>query len=289
MHPDLEKALGQHGVLKRSDHPHLGRELDKALAAGELVRVLPGVSALPHVARSLEGRARAVTLYDADAVITGQAAGRLTGFSVREPTEVTVASPHRRRPTGPFMFERRSIPRNLTRKMDGYRVTSRVMTALDLYDGDGAFEWALRKGVSPDDIAMALAQTKGRPGNQGRRRKAHQTRDQPWSTLEQKAHAHLRRGRVRGWKANAPLFDQDGILIAKGDLVFHAHGLIIEINGHWHGTRKASTNDAARNLALRLEGWEVIPFEAEVVGDTPREFVKIVRGLLASRVSRLAK
>ncbi|HHU40420.1 MAG TPA: hypothetical protein GXZ45_14215 [Propionibacterium sp.] len=71
MQPDLLAALGTHDVLRRRDHPDLAREVDRAFAAGELVRLLPGRYATPRAAMRLEGRARAVHLLDPDAVVTG--------------------------------------------------------------------------------------------------------------------------------------------------------------------------------------------------------------------------
>lgn len=287
MNPTLAALLDQsHGVIRRRDHPDLRHAIDAAHRRGELVRLLPATYATPTAATTLEGRARAVCLYDPDAVVTGDAAAWLTGFPVREPATIEVTSPHQRRPAAGYEFRRRAIPPHLVRRMTGYRVSSRALTALD---ASGAAKdpvgYALRKGSSVKDLDLALATTRHRRGNAGRRRKLDAARDNPWSTAESRAHSALRRGRVSGWRANVQLADRDDVPLGKGDLVFLGLDLVIELDGPTHADPERAAVDAARDLALRREGWEVIRFGVAVLDDLP-EFVRIVRDIVRTREHR---
>ncbi len=288
MHPQLDEQVKRsRGIVRRKDHPDLHNAIDAAVRRGDLVRLLPGLYATPSVAATLEGRARAVGLFDPDAVVTGLAAAALTGWDVRRPGVLTVASPHAHRPAAGFTFERRSIPRQLTRRMDGFRATARVLTALDVYDATtDAIEYAQRKNVAPADVARTLTLTRGRRGNVARRRLADQSRDNAWSPVERRAHARLRRARISGWKANAALFDAAGTLLGYGDLVFEQIGLVLELDGAPHRDRETQQRDTARDLALRRAGWEVIRFGAALVEDDPARFVAIFRDVVESRRGR---
>lgn len=284
----LAEVLAQaEGVLRRRDHPELRHAIDTAFRRSELVRLLPGTYATPAVAATLKGRARAVCLFDPDAVIAGDAAAWLSGWDLRQPTTVLVYSPHRRRPAEGYEFRRRALPRHLVRRMKGYRVTARALTALDAPPSvKDPVEFVLRKGASLEDLERALASTSGRRGNVERRRLLADARDSPWSPAERKAHAALRRGRIRGWRANAPLHDSHGEVLGYGDLVFEGIRLVIELDGPTHDGREGQVKDSGRDLALERAGWEVIRFGVGIVDDSAR-FTAIVRDIVRSRAHRV--
>lgn len=287
MNPTLTALLAaNHGVIRRRNHREVRHAIDAAHRRGELVRLLPDTYATPAVATTLEGRARAACLHDPDAVVTGDAAAWLTGFPIAQPKDVEVSSPRQRRPAAGYVYRRRAIPPHLVRRMKGYRVSSRALTALDASPAaKDPLGYAMRKGTSVQDLEIALAATRRSHGNGERRERVAAARDNPWSSAERRAHAALRRGRVSGWRANLSLADRDGIPLGYGDLVFPDHDLIIELDGPTHDTPEAAASDAGRDLALRREGWEVIRFGVDVLDDH-REFVAIVRDLVRTRGHR---
>ena len=288
MNPTLAALLDAGaGVLRRRDHPDLNHLMDGALRRGELVRVLPGLYARPTDARTLIGRARAVCLADPDAVVTGEAAAFLLRWRSFEPGELTVATLRLRTPYAGFRCERRAIPSGLSRRVDGYRVTTKAMTALDLAaTREDALEFALRHGVSPEDLRVALALTPHRRGNETRRRGVRDMGSQPWSPAERRAHTALRKGRISGWSANRAIFDRRGEKLGYGDLVWRAHGLILEIDGATHRTPEGVARDTTRDLAFARAGWEVVRVPASLVLGDPVGFVELVRELLATRAGR---
>lgn len=285
MNPDLATAIERSGgVLRRRDHPGLRHAIDAALRRGDLVRLLPGTYATPAAANTLEGRARAACLFDPDAVIGGDAAAWLCGWPLRQPAVPLVYSPHKRRPAEGFVFRRAELPRHLVRNRKGWRVTSLALTALDTSAKD-AVEYALRKGASVADLEAALSSTGGRPGNTSRRRRLAEARDGAWSSAERRAHAALRRGRVRGWRANVGVYDRHGERLGVGDLVFDRLGLVIELDGHHHATREASVRDSIRDVDMWCAGWEVIRLGVSILDD-PARFTRLVRRIVTSRAHR---
>lgn len=292
VHPHLEAALtaGQ-GVLARRRHPSLTGAIDRALRRAELVPVLAGVYAGRDDAHTVEIKARAVCLADPDAVVTGRAAAILGGWDhVAEPDAVQVASLRLRRPRSGFAFERRRIPRALTRTVGGARITTFPLTALDLAVelGEGQLDEALRRGVEPAAVKRALDLSEGRRAFWALRRPVHQLRDRPWSPLERAAHELLREAGIDGWQANRGLYDSRGeTLLGYGDLVFAALRLVIELDGAaQHGGAEARARDSNRDLALARAGWEVIRFGGLLVGEAPLEFVAVVRDIVRSREQR---
>lgn len=287
MNPTLAAVLAaSHGVVSRRAHPDLRHAIDAAHRRGELVRLLPGTYATPTVARTLEGRARAVCLFDPDAVIAGDAAAWLSGWPLRQPATVLVYSPHRRRPAAGYEFRRRALPRHLIAKKDGYWVTSRALTALDAPPSvKDPTEYALRKGASVADLDRVLASTPRRRGNTARRRRLAQARDEPWSSAERKAHAALRRGRISGWRANVGVYDSYGRRLGVGDLVFGDLRLVIEIDGPTHDSRDGAIDDAIRDEDMWRAGWEVIRLGVDKLDDLTA-FIGLVRAIVTSRSER---
>lgn len=282
MHPELTFLVADGGAVSRRSHPHLRHAMDAALRRRELARVLPGVYALPRFASELRTRARAVHLLDPDAVIIGEAAARLVGWDVALPAVMTVATTRQHAPAAGITWLRQRAL-GPSRVFDGYRVASKALIAVDLSATmEDAFELAALNGVPRAKVEKVMARTGNRPGNRTRRRRLKQTRDNPWSILERKAHAHLRRAGVKGWEANRAIVDRWGERLGVGDLVWVDLGLVIELDGKTH--RPAA--DAVRDLAMQRAGWEVIRFKSAVVLKSPRVFAAAVRDIVDSRSYR---
>lgn len=262
MHPQLEAALTAGlGVLDRRGHRHLRTLIDHAVRGGELVRVVPNVYARPVDAPTLATRARAVCLADPDAIITGQAAAIIGGWEdLAEPKVIEVATRRVLRARPGLRQVRRTIPAGWWRTVNGIRITTFPLTALDLalQYGTDRLDDALRRGVEPSKLRLALDALPGRRGYAALRREVEAVRDRPWSLLERRAHEVLRGAGLTGWRANRAT------------------------DGH-------TQRDKARDRRLNRLGWEVIRFESDLVLNSPEEFVAIVRDILTTRRKRLAR
>lgn len=294
MHPQLAHELDRaHGVLDRRKHPGLRHQVDHAVRQGLLVRVLPNIYARPDHADSLETRARAVCLSDPDAVVTGRAAAEIGGWTaLGRPTALDVATPRVHDAWRGVRLERRRVPRGLVRTVDGVRITTFPLTALDLAlrEGPARLDDALRRGIELDRIREALTATPRRRGYAGLRRELDLVRDRPWSRLECAAHELLRGASITGWRANRAILAGPGERVGYGDLVFEDLWLVVELDGSgYHSEDGDATRDKVRDLRLARLGWEVVRLGSEVVFKTPEEFVAIVRDLVRTRQRRLPK
>ncbi len=155
------------------------------------------------------------------------------------------------------------------------RLAAPALTALDLatLDDASAVDIALRSRMSTlAQMRAALAATPGRPGNRDRLRVLLDSRDEPWSEAERRAHRLLRAARIRGWTANLPV-------LVRGcryylDLGFRRERLAIEIDGRIHQQDLALfESDRWRQNALVQAGWRVLRFTWAMLVDHPEEFV----------------
>ena len=70
------------------------------------------------------------------------------------------------------------------------------------------------------------------------------------------------------------------------DFLWPEHRLIVEVDGYRaHGTRSAFESDRARDLELRLLGYEVVRFTWRQVTDRPRGVADALRRLIHGRPS----
>jgi very-short-patch-repair endonuclease len=68
------------------------------------------------------------------------------------------------------------------------------------------------------------------------------------------------------------------------DLLWRAADLVVELDGfRHHGTRSAFERDRARDVELRLLGYEVLRFTYHQVRDAPGEVAAALRALLERR------
>jgi hypothetical protein len=103
----------------------------------------------------------------------------------------------------------------------------------------------------------------------------------PFSEAEVRAHRVLGRAGVAGWTANAPVYDEEG-LIGVVDVRFDDVPLVIEIDGRAHHTDDdAFQRDRSRQNRLARAGYTVLRFTWDDVVSRPAELVQSVRDTVA--------
>jgi len=286
---ELAELLATHGVVRRADTCPLTHAIEWARRTGEITSVLPGLYAATAASDDPRIRALAVCLADPDAIFFGATAAWLQDPSGRPPVVLDVAS-QRLRSRAWLRASKRRIPPELVVRTGLLALTAPTLTALDLAEStDGAsIDHALRRGARLEALHSAFAMRPARRGRRAVRRLLHDSRDQPWSWAERRAHVELRRAGIVNWTANRPILSTTGRLIGYGDLVFDAAGVVVEIDGdQWH-TRPADVlRDRARDRELTELGWVVARFRAAEVIDDPRSFLASIRTLLAAHGGRL--
>jgi very-short-patch-repair endonuclease len=273
------------GLIRRRDHPELGGQLDWACRTGELLRVLPGVYAVPEVAAQFEGRVRAAARWRPDAVITGRSAARLTFWPTMAAPVVDLSQVERRRGLPGFSFSERRVPPELRIERGPLHLTCPALTALDLCVelGGDPLDVVLRgRRATLAGLHRALELSPDRSGNRRRRRLLLDSRDEPWSAAERLAHAILREAGITGWRSNHPVLVGGHRYYL--DVAFPEARLVIEIDGReFHADAAAFEADRHRQNALVAAGWRVLRLTWRMLVDDPAGVVELVRRELDRR------
>ena len=287
MGPDIEELLrSSSGVIRRADHPHLARRLDRLRRAGQLESPLRGVFWLPGCADEFAAGALAGQLWAGrDAVLTGEAAARLSFWPDLRADRFDYAIPRRQAvSSGRWHKGYRIVPPEFVTIRDGVAITRPSMTAVDLAAGDrggDAIDQVLRTRTGTlDQMWQAFALQPNRLGNERRGWLLRDSRNKPWSECERALHRLQRRHHVTGWRANAWVAaGTDGYYV---DVLFAEQRLIIEADGwEFHSSRAAFENDRRRRNELVLAGYRVLNFTWRQITEDPEWVIGCICRALA--------
>lgn len=269
------RVASRHGVVTADELVTDGVTIStirRAVTAGVLLRCHAGVYRLATSSYTFEARCVAVCLADADAFITGVAAGRLWGFRHIPQRELPIVSvPHARHPFANGVTVRRTNvidAEDWIVRADGIRVASPARAwfdaARDLDDQrfEALTEWVLDQHTS----VPTLWRTRRRLATSGRVGAARVNRvlsqREVWqkpadSMLELRVFKALERHGVSGLVRQQPIRLPDGTVI-HADLALPAIRWAVEVDHvTWHGGRLDAQRDKGRDRNLRRVGWEV--------------------------------
>jgi very-short-patch-repair endonuclease len=266
------------GVLRRSDRPELGAALDWLVRQGRLAAVLPGVYATPDWQLQPAIAMRAALLHHPDGVLFGAAAARASYWPSVKLDRIEVAVPRSVRAQHGYTFSRRIIPADLVIERQGLRLTDPALTAIDLatHERCDSIDIALRtRAATLAGMRDALARTPNRSGNRVRLTLLIDSRDEPWSAAERRAHRLLRAARITGWQTNLPVIVQDQLYYL--DIAFRPQRLALEIDGRIHEDDPSLfESDRWRQNALVFAGWRILRFTWAMLDRHPDHFVESV-------------
>jgi very-short-patch-repair endonuclease len=276
------------GVISRRDHPALAHTMAWLVRQGKLVPVLPGIYALPEVARNVEVLMRAVGLRHPYAVVCGAAAARAAFWPDAPVSTIEVAASTRLAGRPGYSFSRRHIPVELVVERAGLRYTAPALTAIDLatFECADAIDTALRtRATTLEGMYQALRLTPNRVGNQQRLKLLIDSRNEPWSAAERLAHRILRAAGLVDWKTNFPVFLEGRVYYI--DIAFIQLKVAIEIDGRLHEEDEdLFESDRWRQNALITNGWLVLRFTWLMLQEHPEVVVAaIVQALLSRKVT----
>ncbi len=281
MHRTLTEILhSRGGVISRRDNAELGSQIDYATRAGDLVRVLPTVYVHREPSNSWRTRVRAVSLWNENAVVVGEAAAALTFWRPRTPHTISVAGPQARSRHPGLAFTRRVVPPELTTTRQGIRISSPNLTAIDLAPASRghSIDDALRtRTATIAGMYSAPDLTTWRRGNTARRRLLLDSRSEPWSSRERLAHRLLRGAGITRWRGNVPIICSGNLFFQ--DIAMDVRPLVIEIDGRQHMDPATADNDRWRGNLLLLVDKQVLRFTAERLDD-PEDFIDVTRRAL---------
>ena len=289
MNPEISALLAQ-GVASARQHPHLARALNSCAHRGQIRRLLPGVyGPLPSDDGAVEFRLKllAVAAYHSGVVLTKRSAAQLTWWPELDPgPRISVANWSKMTPEAGYDIEQRFIPHRLITKKSGIPVTTPALTVLDLIDemGPNVVDEALRRrAATVTQMRSALRLCAHRRGNRLRREILEDSRDEPWSPLERRAHRMLRDAGVTGWRSNLRVDLEK--MVRYLDVGFPELKLGLEFDGEeFHHTREGFHADRLSDSMLAREGWLIVRFTSQ----TMNRLVDAVIELCAVRRRHLA-
>jgi very-short-patch-repair endonuclease len=257
-------AANQHGVvslvqLERAGIHERGRL--RRVQAQRLHRIHRGVYAVGHRGLSTEGIWMAAVLAcGPDAVLSHTSAASLWQFlPQRGLVHITVSGNERNRPGIRVHRSRTLFPSQVTRRA-GIPVTTPSRTLIDL-----------RRLLPQPQFARALRQAEflGLPLDPALEP------DHTRSELEARFLGLCRRHRLPMPEVNV----RAGSFIA--DFLWPRDRLIVELDGYRaHGTRSAFERDRARDVELKLLGYEVVRFTWRQLTSEPAQLLRTLRRLL---------
>ena len=261
------------------EHPGQAGTIDWLLRTGRLAPVLPGVYAAPERAAHSDVRMRAVSRAYPDAVLTGAAAARCSFWPDAPLPAIDVAVGRKVAPRPGYVLGRRVVPPELVIEHAGLRFTAPALTAIDMADAEWAepIDRALRSRTATlAGMHEALLATTYRTGNAARRRLLLDSRDEPWSEAERRAHRLLRAAGLRGWGGNRPIVVGGQLYYI--DIAFGRAKVAVEIDGRLHELDEdLFESDRWRQNALVRAGWRVLRFTWAMLVEHPEIVVQEIR------------
>ena len=262
-------ASNHHGVVGLDELRAAGLTKDavkRRVAAGRLHRIHRGVYAVGHAGLSTEGTwMAAVKACGPGAALSHRSAAELWRMLPRPGGIVHVTLPSaagRARREGIRLHRSSSLTGAATTVRDRIPVTTPARTVADLRRSADAetFRRAIREA---DVLRLRIAAAVPDAGG-------------TCSELERRFLGLCRRHRLPRPEVNVRV----GHLLV--DFLWPAERLAVEVDGYGaHRGRQAFEDDRARDIALKLGGYEVARFTWRQVTDRPRAVARAVRGLLA--------
>ncbi len=291
---DLPTTLD--GVARRVDLLRAGLSsgtINNWRQQGLLVARHPGVYLLHGIAEPQRQELRAALLAAPGTVLSHTSAAHVHGLRCDGSTVHLVADRQvRRRLDGVMVHRTSSAVLARRRTVDGLPVTAVPDTVLDcasLLPSRASRELladALRRGLTTRAAVRAARDERPRlPGTACLGELlADPEAGRVASWLEARGLALLRSEGLRP-EVNAAITDR-GRLLARGDLVFRAQRLVIELDGvRFHATPAEKAADDRRQNALVAAGWTVLRYSWADLRQRPDAFVSQVAALVAeSRV-----
>lgn len=174
-------------------------------------------------------------------------------------------------------------------ELDGFRVTSPARTYTDVAYrltipelvafGDAMMR---RYGTSKRELLATILRRKRYPGRLKARHCVDLLDPRAESPKESELRIMLLQAQLPSATINPDILDEDGQFLARGDIAYEDHRVLVEYDGAYHAEMRQRAHDASRRALLREHGWIVV----EIVGEDlryPHRVVSRVRNALTER------
>jgi very-short-patch-repair endonuclease len=283
-------ARRQHGVVTRAqllDAGVSGKEVDRRLEKGALLRIHRGVYRVGHRAPSIEARYMAAVLACGEgALLCGLAAAHLWGLTKGSAPPPEVTAPTERRVKGVKTHRRRGGEPERGTKCRGIPITTVPSTLVDASSllslpdlARACHEAGVKYGTTPKQVDAVLEQRPNAPGAAKLRKVLRGEQRVSLSALERRFLKLLR-------EANLPLPETNKPAGTKRvDCRWPAHKLTIELDSYrYHRSRHAWEQDRKREREARARGDDFCRYTHDDVFERPDQVLGELTVLL--RVAR---
>jgi hypothetical protein len=265
------------------------------ISTGRWQVVLGSVLTLAGVNVTVRMRDRAAQLAVPDSVLGGPSAARCWGMVVPDERAYLLVGRHRRSRLTGVRLIRAPVARAEVQMVDGSPATTRVRTVLDclrLLPERAAVDLldrALQRGwITHTELSRAATGWTGRVGAPRLARLTRLAGSGARSAAERVAVRLLRDAGITGWVANAPVYDDEG-LVGVTDVAFERVKLALEFDGWaYHVTPDRFQGDRQRQNRLVAAGWTVLRFTWRDLVERPAYVISTITSMLA-RLSNRAR
>lgn len=280
----IESALEQgRGIIVAREHRPWRNRLARAVAAGELTRLYPGVLVATSLAGDPMVRARAALVWKPRHVLMGPAAALATFWPGCPVDEIDLAGPNPRLIPAGVRLHQVDVPPGLRVAWGPGQATHPALTVLDMaaigrWD---ALCHGLRTGaVRPDSLADAAAALPRRHGARARAECLERAAGNPWSVAELDLHMLYRSAGITGWVGNRPIVCGDRTVIP--DVTFEQKRTIAEVDGRaYHSGDDSFESDRERHNLFVAAGWAVLHFTPRMIWRAPHLVIAQTRAVIA--------
>jgi len=228
-----------------------------------------------------------------DAVVIGPSAAQLWYMSAPLPDSSTLmcAVPQQRRQRPGLKPRLAQLPENeVTKWRRNILIQRRHPALMDSLAwlpraaADELFAWImLHRRISANEFANLLAPRAGHRGVVRLREYHEWLNSRAASFLEFQVHCLLRAAGIEGWKANEELILPGGKRVFP-DILFEEKKVVIEVDSReYHHTWRAFNDDRTRDNRYHASGYQTLRVTAQIITQTPNQFLSDVRALLAMR------
>ncbi|GAA2184610.1 hypothetical protein GCM10009785_33220 [Brooklawnia cerclae] len=282
----IESALEQgRGIIVTREHRHLRNQFARAIAAGELVRLFPGVLVASNLSADPGIRARAALAWQPGHVLMGPAAALVTFWRDCPVDAIDLAGANTRLVPDGVRLHQVSVPYDLRVAWEAGQATNPALTVLDMaamgrWD---ALCHGLRTGsVSLESLSWADATLPWRHGVSSRAECLLAASGNPWSVPELDLHQLYRSAGITGWVGNQPMICGGRRFIP--DVAFRHARVIVEVDGRSHHDGPGSfESDRDRHNSFVADGWAVLHVTPRMIWNESRLVIAQTRAVVPGR------
>lgn len=272
-------------------YPESRGKLTRAVAAGKLVRLCPGILTAATLADNPLVRAHAAHLWCPRHVLMGASAARVTFWPDCPGEIIDLAGEKAGSNPEIVRLHRLKVPPELRANWGTAAITCPELTVLDMAtmgNWKGLCEALRTRTVTLGSLTLANELLAGRNGSTTRRECLTRAAGNPWSVPEMDLQVLYRQHKITGWVGNRKITCAGRTVIP--DIAFDALKLVVEVDGRkYHSKLEDFERDRQRANWFIADGWRVLQFTPQTIWHDPREVIELTQAALAAAAHQIGQ